>query len=358
MLYVKPHFYDEFCCIADRCPDTCCAGWQIVIDEDSLEKYSSVRGGIGNWLFNSIDWEEGAFLQYHGRCSCLNEENLCDLYQELGQDYLCKTCRMYPRHVEEFEGVREFSLSLSCPEAARMILECEEPLRFLVEETSQEEPESYDEFDFLLYSGLVDIRDVLYRIIQNRKEKCQLRMKRCLEAGRVCQSEYDSGNFFDIEESLIRIKEKRYQGDPLDFDEKKSFFHVLFGLEFFHDSWKERLYKVYRHLYGAGEEYYYKIRKDFILDKWEQYAEQLLMFFVYTYFCGAVYDERIGSKIFLAVYSTEIIYDFCMEKWIENNKMLKKEEVWETAWQYAREIEHSDENLETLEEYFDSLCCV
>ena len=34
----------------------------------------------------------------------------------------CKTCRQYPRHEEEYENVRELSLSLSCPEAARMIL--------------------------------------------------------------------------------------------------------------------------------------------------------------------------------------------------------------------------------------------
>lgn len=358
MRYLKPHFYDNFCCIADRCPDTCCAGWQIVIDENSLEKYSCVEGGIGNRLLNSIDWEEGTFIQYNGRCSCLNEENLCDLYQELGEDYLCQTCRMYPRHVEEYEGVREFSLSLSCPEAARMILECEEPLKFLVKETSQEETEPYEEFDFLLYSGLCDIREVLFHIIQNRQENSQVRMKRCLEAGRLCQSEFDSGNFFEIDGKLRQIQESEYEGDALEFDEKKSFFQVLFNLEILHDSWKEKLQKVYMHLYGAGEECYHEIRKDFILDKWEQYAEQLMMFFIYTYFCGAVYDERIASKIFLAVYSTEIIYDFCIARWVENEKTLKKEEVWEIAWQYAREIEHSDENLETLEGYFDSLCCV
>ena len=42
MRYTKPHFYDTFECLADRCPDTCCAGWQIVIDEDSLDKYEQV----------------------------------------------------------------------------------------------------------------------------------------------------------------------------------------------------------------------------------------------------------------------------------------------------------------------------
>ena len=38
MRYLKPHYYDKFVCTAADCPDTCCAGWQIMIDEDSLDR--------------------------------------------------------------------------------------------------------------------------------------------------------------------------------------------------------------------------------------------------------------------------------------------------------------------------------
>ena len=44
MRYLKPHFYDKFVCTAGDCPDTCCAGWQIMIDDASLEKYKNVQG--------------------------------------------------------------------------------------------------------------------------------------------------------------------------------------------------------------------------------------------------------------------------------------------------------------------------
>ena len=121
MRYLKPHFYDQFVCTAGDCPDTCCAGWQIVIDEDSLERYGNEKSEFGKRLRNSIDWEEECFYQNNRRCAFLNDENLCDLYKELGPDSLCDTCRLYPRHTEEYEGLRELSLSLSCPEAARII---------------------------------------------------------------------------------------------------------------------------------------------------------------------------------------------------------------------------------------------
>ena len=99
MYYRKPQYYDNFTCIADRCPATCCAGWQIVIDEKSLEKYNHVQGEFGIRLQKSIDWEEGVFHQYNRRCAFLNKENLCDLYRELGAEGLCDTCRLYPRHI-------------------------------------------------------------------------------------------------------------------------------------------------------------------------------------------------------------------------------------------------------------------
>ena len=63
MRYIKPDYYDKFQCVADKCPDTCCAGWQIMIDEESLERYGAVKGDFGKRLINSIDWQEGCFYQ-------------------------------------------------------------------------------------------------------------------------------------------------------------------------------------------------------------------------------------------------------------------------------------------------------
>ena len=84
MQYTVPHYYPRFRCTAAACPDTCCAGWGIMIDETTLKRYKKQSGVFGNRLFNSIDWKEKAFLQYDRRCAFLNEENLCDIYTEAG----------------------------------------------------------------------------------------------------------------------------------------------------------------------------------------------------------------------------------------------------------------------------------
>ena len=81
MLYTYPHYYRKFQCIASECEDTCCAGWEIMIDDKALEKYKKAKGPVGNRLKNSINWKEGPFLQYHHRCAFLNDENLMGFFE-------------------------------------------------------------------------------------------------------------------------------------------------------------------------------------------------------------------------------------------------------------------------------------
>ena len=158
MEITRPDYYKEFSCIAGACPDTCCAGWQIVIDDKSLKKYKRVKGTFRNRLHNDIDWKEKVFRQYEKRCAFLNEDSLCDIYSEVGKRMLCDTCRKYPRHIEEFEGLREYSLSLSCPEAARILLGRREKVTFQTAEVPSPE-ETYDDFDYMLFTALEDTRE-------------------------------------------------------------------------------------------------------------------------------------------------------------------------------------------------------
>ena len=45
-----PDYYSEFSCIADKCKDSCCIGWEIDIDEDTHEYYNFVEGEFGDRL--------------------------------------------------------------------------------------------------------------------------------------------------------------------------------------------------------------------------------------------------------------------------------------------------------------------
>lgn len=365
MYYRKPHYYEKFSCTAEQCPDTCCAGWQIVIDENSLEKYSNVSGDFGIRLLNSIDWGEGVFEQYHKRCSFLNAENLCDIYKELGADALCDTCRLYPRHIEEFENLREFSLSLSCPVAAKMILECQEPVRFPEEEDEKEEcEEDFEDFDFLLFDCLLEVREKLFSIVQNRTIPIEKRMYCVLKTAKNLQTALDEGELFErdfIAEIELCLQEKAEDFSGNLYEIVQALRKDLLRLEVLREEWKTNL-KTADNLFQKGETWYlekrdrYKaeIRNTIGQEQWDIYKEQLLMFFLYTYFCGAVYDDMIYSKGVLSVISVFWIEEITFWNWTAQEGKIEEKNLLETAYRYAREIEHSDENLNLLEEIFDA----
>ena len=371
MHYKKPQYYDNFTCIADRCPDTCCAGWQIVIDDTSLENYGKISGTFGERLQKSIDWKEGIFRQNQRRCAFLNQENLCDLYRELGADSLCDTCRMYPRHVEEYEDLREFSLSLSCPVAAEMILGCKEQVRFLEEEDDvEEQEEEYEDFDIILFDWLEEAREVLLEVIQDRSLPVSARMLVLLNVSFLSQKALDQGILLEMDlraEVEKAVSESRKtsvqkQGEKV-FQNKILLLKDLQKLEVLREEWTELLHRLEKNLYARGVEDYEALREEFLESvqetssqkkQWEIYEEQLLVFFVYTYFCGAVYDDMIYTKAVLAVFSVLWIEELWMERWLSKGKKLEFQDMVQVAYTYAREIEHSDENLNLLEEFFDT----
>ena len=120
MRYLKPHFYDKFVCTAGACPDTCCAGWEIEVDETTAEGDLAEKGAFGDRLRREIGSEPGEyfFKLKNNRCPFLNKENLCDIFINLGEDRLCDICREHPRFYNWFGDYTEVSIG-PCPPQAR-----------------------------------------------------------------------------------------------------------------------------------------------------------------------------------------------------------------------------------------------
>lgn len=368
MQYTIPHYLEEFKCVAAECEDTCCAGWAIMIDEASLEKYRNIEGAFGNRLKNSIDWENGSFCQYEKRCAFLNEDNLCDLHLEAGEHMLCDTCRNYPRHMEEYEGVREGSLSLSCIEAAKIILGCKQPVQFIdFEDDVEDEP--YEDFDYLLYTKLSDARKSMISVLQNRDIDIMIRMGMVLQLSQDMQTAIDTEELYKIDELLERFGEtdsllefqKKIQeytvGENDHCSNMRKIFRVFQKLEVLKDDWPEYVKKAEFTLFGEGRGQYEDSRRKFHkmlglksaqYEEWANLLEQLMVYFVFTYFCGAVYDGNALGKMQTAVVSTVLIQELAMSKWMEEGTMDFFMFV-DIAHRVSREIEHSDVNLIRLE---------
>ena len=42
-----PDYYERFRCLAGECPHSCCEAWDVVLDEETVERYRREEGALG-----------------------------------------------------------------------------------------------------------------------------------------------------------------------------------------------------------------------------------------------------------------------------------------------------------------------
>ncbi len=162
MKLYAPKYYKKFRCIAEKCDHSCCVGWEIDIDGEALEKYKKTEGAYSASVIDSIVMDETPHfrLDEHEKCPHLNENGLCRIILELGEDYLCGICREHPRFYNYTE-VAEVGIGMSCTEAARIILSSADYAELEYVGESSAEPDCID------FDGRV-LREEIYRVLADK----------------------------------------------------------------------------------------------------------------------------------------------------------------------------------------------
>ena len=151
-----PEYFVRFRCIADKCLDSCCIGWEIDVDDDAKAKYAALDTPLGREIVEKTS--HGCFpLKKDGRCAFLDDKGLCRIISALGDGYLCDICREHPRYYGVGNGIFDGGLGLGCEEAARMILELNELPRLV---TIERDIPYYDEDELAKVSE--DVRTALF----------------------------------------------------------------------------------------------------------------------------------------------------------------------------------------------------
>lgn len=370
MIHRKQSGYDAFKCIADKCPKSCCEGWQIMIDDESIDRYQNESGHFGQRLLESINFTEQCFLQNNSRCAMLNDNGLCDLHSSLGEESLCYTCKMFPRHVEEFQDIREYSLSLACPEFVRMLVE--PSYRFDINETEDDlldDPEEFEDYDFILFDKLDFAKDKMLHIAEDSNRSLQGRLNQIASMALALQECYDLGDIFEMDSissgddsisgvdsasgdnsnrtdvpSAIDDFYNKNIKSTLDYSIESM--DVLINMEVLEESWRDSII--------SAQEYWKRNSNDTQICKSAMFPDsntefifqKILESLLYTYFCGAVYDGQIYARAMIAVQSTR----WLMMLYYANHCM----DLNSIIYLYSREVEHSDLNVDALIEHFEN----
>lgn len=308
MILRTPTFYKDFKCIAGACPDSCCQGWEVDADEESMAYYMTLSGDIRNKIDSVLDRDEFGNtifrLAEKKRCPFLNNENLCDMHIAIGGEHTPYTCRTFPRFINNFGGTRELGISFSCPVAADMMYQLKTPMSF--KDELLDEPPELNEIDAQTYFYLVKARKKAFEIVQDRSLPINQRLLSLLDYAEELQADFEE-----------------YQEGSDDID----FFDVFHNPELINPEWTEKVNN------GAVR----KVENSV-------FNETIASYFIFRYFLTAVYDYDVLSKIKMAVVGVLISTFFGNDSW--------------TMHLWSKETEHSQYNMDRYKKLLRSAKCL
>ena len=303
MKHLYPSYYEKFRCIAAACPDSCCQGWDVVIDEKTEAFYNSVKGDFGDKLRNAIytdpDGDRVFRLADEKKCPFWGDDKLCDIYRTLGEEHLCLTCAMFPRITMNYTTFAEHTLALACPEAARLILAGDHAYtRF---DATEFVP--CDAYDAEIMSFLLQTRGEAARILAS-DQPLEQRLRDLLD-------------FADRAQSALTGESSAFYAPDLT--------EIYSDLEYIDEDSRTLIVNA--------------VESTPDLSAHERKLTNLSLYYLYRYYLGAVDSLDVLAPVRFAVCSVRVIAALSQQR-----------EITDAAQLYSKEIEQSYENMERLTE--------
>lgn len=131
----KISWFDEFKCMGGECPQTCCKGWLIPLDEEDEARFKRERGRLSLELFMATRaYTRNRMNLGSGECRFHTSEGLCKLQLQKGHDFIPWACRSFPRFYRNYGEFEERYLDLSCIAAAELFVKNAGSLRLVEDE--------------------------------------------------------------------------------------------------------------------------------------------------------------------------------------------------------------------------------
>jgi lysine-N-methylase len=178
-LIIKPNYVSLFSCTGPACEDSCCNDWGIYFDKKSYKntltdpRFASLaKIALVEVKTSKAHWAR-IKLDDHGACPFLDAEKLCQIHKQAGEQALSHTCKTYPRTSSFIGGNKFESMSMSCPEVARILLFHPEAFHFDAQASGHKTPtkaspiwleKSYDYSLELLIGSQLDWEQALLAI--------------------------------------------------------------------------------------------------------------------------------------------------------------------------------------------------
>lgn len=338
-----PSYYEPFHCLAEACRDNCCrTGWEIVVDQDTMDVYRSLPQPQRDRILSGIgqdqegDW---CILPREGQCPFLNEQGLCSLVLELGEDAIGDICALHPRYREWFPGRMEIGVGLCCEEAARLILSDPAPAEFVTYLTDGI-PDDEDGEEMPLYLPLLELRDRLFTLAQDRSLPLARRMAGILRLAQGAQEAINRGTLPQPGLEPDREVVPRQAWLPV----LQALLKVHGEMEYLDQRWMDQVATLSAHLPELDWEGF----RSALGERGYEY-EHLLVYLLFRYSLKGAFDGRFLPRVQMGVVMTLAMAALGAWQWQQTGRFSLADQI-EVTRQYSKEVEYSDDNMAALEE--------
>ena len=356
MLVTMCEDYDQFVCTAGNCKHNCClGGWEIEIDEETVEKYRNLEGSFGEKLRNSVQQiPEACFRLEEGKCPFLKEDGLCQVYCELGESYMGRVCREFPRFMEYFGEEKEMGLGLACEEVGRMLFSKIGKTKFVTREMPSDICYETEPVDEVLYEFLKQVRDQSISLLQDRGQDLYMQCCKVLALSQMVQQAINDGSYTKLD--ITKISEEELLKEVC-MDREDSLpdrmLQLLYDCSEFavlEKDWESILQEMIKHVQEETwqEDTKAMLKAEQMLDI--QY-EQLLVYYVFRYFTHAVYDNNLLDKAKFMAVSFVLIREMNVVMWKKEHTLTLENQI-ECNRIFARQMEYSQDNMDAFSDMF------
>lgn len=112
----------QFQCLGDQCPDTCCIGWRMQVDDGTRARYDERFPELHEFVEKLEDGTHVMRKDPNTGFCVKFEGGLCSLHKKYGEDALGDACHFYPRSARALSNEVVVTGAMSCPEMARLQL--------------------------------------------------------------------------------------------------------------------------------------------------------------------------------------------------------------------------------------------
>lgn len=340
MIERRPDYYTQFHCLGGACPDTCCRDWAVVLDEDALADYAAAPAPLGERIARNLatggDGDVCFRLDEAGLCALLTPGGLCAIQKDWGEAHLCAHCAAYPRFTEEYGCLTETALAVSCPEAARLLLEA--PRFSLVETYDGVDDPPFDGVDPGLLSMLEVSRAAYLALLSCGPNPFWEKLRVLLSCTQVLQARIDAGNYSALDVCApARAPSVPGPCRPA----AVRLLELLSGLDPLRPDWPNLLRERAQQLAALSEREYAALRIRYAQanPRWERQLTNLACYLVFRHWHKAVNDDALYGRAAFVCAACAVLYHLSLFQPGEEAALWTR---------FSREVEHDGDNLSGL----------